>query len=315
MMSDPIRILVAGELNPDFVLSGYTSFPCLGHEVLVDNAVLTLGSSSAICAVGLAKLGNAVSFAGLVGQDAWGEFCLHELQAAGVDTSRVTQNPALKTGITVSLTAKSDRALVTYAGATEKFRGSDIDLDHLDGFQHLHISSYFLQAGLRSDCREVFAAARRKGMTTSLDPGCDPSGEWEDLLETLEEVDVFLPNETELRGITGCEDPVGGLRALKEVRAMVVAKLGAAGSMVLEDGRPLCVGSFHVEAIDTTGAGDSFNAGFLHAWLRKATLADALRWGAACGALATRGYGGTTSQPSGNEVESFLQTCIACPRD
>jgi sugar/nucleoside kinase (ribokinase family) len=316
MMSDPIRILVAGELNPDFVLSGYTSFPCPGHEVLVDNAVLTLGSSSAICAVGLAKLGNAVSFVGLVGQDAWGEFCLDELQAAGVDTSRVTQSPAVKTGITVSLTAKSDRALVTYAGAIEKFRGSDIDLDHLNGFQHLHISSYFLQTGLRGDCRGVFAAARRKGMTTSLDPGCDPSAEWgRDLLETLEEVDIFLPNETELRGITGCDDPNTGLLALKDVGPTVVAKLGAAGSMVLENGRPLRVPSFRVAAIDTTGAGDSFNAGFLHGWLRKARLVDALRWGAACGALATLGYGGTTSQPRINEVESFLQAGIAGPLD
>jgi sugar/nucleoside kinase (ribokinase family) len=221
-----------------------------------------------------------------VGQDAWGEFCLHELQAAGVDTSRVTQSPAVKTGITVSLTAESDHALVTYAGATEKFRGSDIDLDHLNGFQHLHILSYFLQIGLRSDCRGVFAAAKRKGLTTSLDPGCDPSVEWgRDLLETLEEVDVFLPNETELCGITGCKDPITGLLALKNVGAMVVAKLGASGSMVLENGRPLQVPSFRAAAIDTTGAGDSFNAGFLHAWLRKATLVDALR-GAACGALA-----------------------------
>jgi len=314
MMSDPIRILVAGELNPDFVLSGYTSFPCPGHEVLVDNAVLTLGSSSAICAVGLAKLGNAVSFAGLVGDDAWGEFCLQELHSAGVDTSRVIQSPDVKTGITVSLTAKSDRALVTYAGATEKFRGKDIGLDCLTGFQHLHVSSYFLQTGLRSDCREVFASARRKGMTTSLDPGCDPSGEWGGgLLKTLEEVDVFLPNETELRGITRCEDPTAGLLALKEVRAMVVAKLGVSGSMVLENGQPLRVPPFRVAAIDTTGAGDSFNAGFLHAWLRKANLVDALRWGAACGALATLGYGGTTSQPCGNEVESFLRAGIPCP--
>jgi bifunctional ADP-heptose synthase (sugar kinase/adenylyltransferase) len=119
----------------------------------------------------------------------------------------------------------------------------------------------------------------------------------------LEEVDVFLPNETELRGITGCKDPSAGLRALKDVGATVVAKLGASGSMVLQNGRPLRVPSFRVAAIDTTGAGDSFNAGFLHAWLRKATLVDALRWGAACAALAKLGYGGTTSQPRGNEVE------------
>ncbi|HKE28297.1 MAG TPA: carbohydrate kinase family protein [Bryobacteraceae bacterium] len=306
-MKKAIRILVAGELNPDFILSGYTSFPCPGQEVLVDNAVLTLGSSSAICAAGLAKLGNAVSFAGLVGQDAWGEFCLHELQTAGVDTSRVIQSPAVKTGITVSLTAKSDRALVTYAGAIEKFRLSDIDLGDLDQFQHLHISSYFLQTGLRGDCRELFAAARRKGLTTSLDPGCDPAGEWgKDLLETLEEVDIFLPNEVELRGITRCEDPIAGLRALEDRRAMVVAKLGVSGSMLLEHGRLVRVPSFRVDAIDTTGAGDSFNAGFLHAWLRKASRVDALKWGAACGALATLGYGGTASQPRGDAVESFL---------
>ena len=315
-MNNPIRILVAGELNPDFVLSGYTSFPRPGLEVLVDNAVLTLGSSSAICAVGLAKLGNAVSFAGLVGRDAWGEFCLHELETAGVDTSRVIQSPAVKTGVTVSLTAKSDRALVTYAGAIEKFRSSDIEIDDLNQFQHLHISSYFLQTGLRRDCRELFATARRKGLTTSLDPGCDPAGEWgKDLLETLEEVDIFLPNESELRGITGCEDPIAGLQALHDGRAMVVAKLGVTGSMALEHGRLLRVPSFRVDAVDTTGAGDSFNAGFLHAWLRKAGLADALRWGAACGALATLGYGGTASQPRGDEVESFLDASSISARD
>ena len=304
-----MRILVAGELNPDFIFSGYTSFPSPGHEVLVENAVLTLGSSSAICAVGLSKLGNDVAFAGLVGQDPWGKFCVEELETAGVDTSRVIQNPAVKTGITVSVTAKSDRALVTYAGAIAAFRGSDIDLDSLDQFQHLHISSYFLQSGLRRDCREIFAAARRKGVTTSLDPGYDPAEEWgKDLLETLREVDVFLPNETELKGITGCDDLAEGLVALRDVRATVVAKLGTEGSMVLENGRPIRVPAFRVRTVDTTGAGDSFNAGFIHAWLQGSSLTDAMRWGAACGALSTLGYGGTSRQPHGSEVEEFMHT-------
>jgi sugar/nucleoside kinase (ribokinase family) len=95
---------------------------------------------------------------------------------------------------------------------------------------------------------------------------------------------------------------------------MVVAKLGVSGSMVLEHGRLVRVPSFRVDAIDTTGAGDSFNAGFLHAWLRKASLVDALRWGAACGALATLGYGGTASQPRGDEVESFLDASSVSAR-
>jgi sugar/nucleoside kinase (ribokinase family) len=119
-------------------------------------------------------------------------------------------------------------------------------------------------------------------------------------------VDLFFPNETELRGITGCEDPIAGLMSLKDTGATVVAKLGALGSIVLENGHPLRVRSFRMDAIDTTGAGDSFNAGFLHAWLRKAGLLDALTWGAACGALSTLGYGGTASQPRSDEVASFL---------
>jgi sugar/nucleoside kinase (ribokinase family) len=309
IMNNPIRILVAGELNPDLVLSEYGSFPTPGAEVLVENATLTLGSSSAICAVGLSKLGNEVSFAGLVGKDAWGDFCIQELGSAGIDTSRVKKRGDVKTGLTVSLTAKTDRALVTYSGAIAEFRASDIDSLALEGVQHLHISSYFLQTGLRRDCRDLFAAAKRKGLTTSLDPGCDPAGDWgKDLLETLKKVDIFLPNEVELRGVTGCDDPASGLMSLRDAGCMVVAKLGAAGSLALEKGRLTQGPCFRVNAVDTTGAGDSFNAGFLHAWLRKASLADALTWGAACGALATLGYGGTATQPNPAEVESLIRS-------
>lgn len=300
-------ILVVGELNPDLILSGYRSFPRLGQEVLVDDWTLTLGSASAIAAVGLARLGNPVRFAGLTGCDPWADFCSQALETAGVDVSHLKRDPAVKTGLTVSITSASDRALVTCLGAIASFRAEDVPGAALEGCGHLHISSYFLQTGLRPGCRNLLAQAHACGLTTSLDPGFDPSEQWDDgLRETLREVDVFFPNEVELRGLGGAEDPVECIRRLENGRTLVVAKLGAAGCLALEHGRPLHVPAFPVEPVDTTGAGDSFNAGFLHAWLRAQPLIEALRFAAACGALSTRAMGGAGRQASAAEAEALV---------
>jgi len=302
-----VKILFAGELNPDLILRDYHAFPTLGQEVLVDDCTLTLGSATAICAVGMARLGNAVRFATLVGRDQWGDFCVQALEQAGIDISGVRREPSVKTGITISITSAADRAFVTYLGAIAAFRAAHMDSAVMDGCGHLHISSYFLQEGLRQDCRALFAEAHRRGMTTSLDPGFDPTERWASgLSETLVEVDVFFPNEVELRGAGGSSEPVECLRRLQNGRTLVIAKLGREGCMALADGAPVHVPAFPVRAVDTTGAGDSFNAGFLHAWLRRRPLQEAMRFAAACGALSTRAMGGTGSQATESEAEEML---------
>lgn len=302
-----MRLLVIGELNPDLVLRNYSSFPRLGREVLVEEASLALGSSSAICASGLARLGNQVRFASKVGRDQWGDFCVRQLEAAGIDVRYVVQDPASKTGLTVAVTCAADRALVTYPGAVASFRAGDLDGGVMDGCTHLHISSYYLQQGLRGDCRALFAEARARGMTTSLDPGFDPAEEWDgDLRGTLDEVDVFLPNEVELAGLGRCADPVECLRKLDNGRTLTVAKLGPAGCVALEAGQPVRMPAFRVQPVDTTGAGDSFNAGFLHAWVRRRPLTEALRLATACGALSTRAMGGTGGQATAEEAEAMV---------
>jgi sugar/nucleoside kinase (ribokinase family) len=302
-----VKILVVGELNPDLILRNYSAFPCLGQEVLVEDCTLTLGSASAICAVGLAKLGDAVRFAGLVGQDQWGDFSLQALVNAGIDTSGVRRDASVKTGITISITSAADRAFVTHLGAIAAFRAAHLDSAVMDGCGHLHISSYFLQEGLRGDCRALFAEAHRRGMTTSLDPGFDPTEKWDSgLRDTLTEVDVFFPNEVELRGAGASDEPIECLRRLDNGRTLVVAKLGREGCMALDGGSAVHVPAFAVEAVDTTGAGDSFNAGFLHAWLGRRPLKEAMRFAAACGALSTRAMGGTGSQATESEAEEML---------
>jgi sugar/nucleoside kinase (ribokinase family) len=301
-------VLVVGEVNPDLVLRG-DRFPVPGKEVLVEDFVMTLGSASAICAMGLARLGDPVSFVGKVGADLWGAYCVDTMAAAGIDVTRITQDPALKTGLTVSITSSRDRALVSFIGAIGALRAADVADDAFAGASHLHVSSYFLQEALRPGCRALFARAHAAGLTTSLDPGFDPSERWDgDLRETLAEVDLFFPNEVEVRAITRTDAVPDALRRLAGGRPRTIAKLGAQGCATLaDDGRVLQAQSYSVEAVDTTGAGDSFNAGFLHAWLARRPLEECLRWGAACGSLSTRGLGGTARQPSAEEVEQLLR--------
>ena len=307
-----MKILVLGELNVDLVLSNYHAFPALGREVVVDDATLTLGSASAICAAGLARLGESVTYLSKTGQDAWGDLCIESLNGFGVDTSRVLRHPTVKTGITVSITSAADRALVTYLGCISELSASDIPSDVFAGFDHLHASSFFLQQGLRPGVKGLLAQAHAAGLSTSLDPGFDPDDQWDpDLLDALTEVDVFLPNEVELAGIAGRPDVEEALRKLKNGRTMTIAKLGSQGCAAIDpSGAYRFTPGFTVEAVDTTGAGDSFNAGFLHAWLKKEPLADAMRFACACGALSTLGAGGTGSQASEADAIRFLQVAV-----
>jgi sugar/nucleoside kinase (ribokinase family) len=301
------RILVVGEINVDLVFRHCQALPTPGREVLAEDFCMTPGSSSMICAMGLARLGNPVSFHGKAGIDAWGDYCLDALRRSGIDLASVQQDPALRTGVTASLSTPQDRALVTFAGAIDALRADDVSDALLAGADHLHVSSYYLQRTLRPDCRALFARARKAGLGTSLDPGFDPQEAWgTDLHGVLEEVDLFLPNELELAAITGRDDVLGGLRALDNGRTRTVVKRGQHGCSALDQGQLHEVPAFAVDPIDSTGAGDSFDAGFLHAWLRDLPLHDCMRWGSACGSLSTRGTGGTTAQASAAEVEALL---------
>lgn len=303
------KVLVAGEINVDLILQGYRAFPSPGKEVLVEDCALTLGSASIICAAGLARLGRPVAVVGRAGRDVFGDYCVRTMSGLGIDVSLVIQDGALKTGVTASITSPRDRALVSFLGSIAGLRAEHVPDSLLAGYQHLHVSSYYLQQGLRPGCRELFARARRLGLSTSLDPGFDPAERWDGgLRDTLAEVDLFFPNEVELAGLGGEDDPVEALRRLSNGRTRIVAKLGTAGCLTLDEGAPLRVPAFPVVAVDTTGAGDSFNAGFLHAYLEGAPLPECLAWGAACGALSTRGLGGTSAQATEEEVRPLLRS-------
>ena len=303
------KTLVVGELNVDLIVGGLDALPALGQEILADSLSIVMGSSSAIYAAGLARLGAHVDFIGKLGADHYGDLITAQLRQRGVGVQHLIRDEAVQTGMTISLTYPHDRAMITYLGSISQLRLADVDTAILKDYGHLHVSSYFLQKGLQAGLPELFRQAHRAGLTVSLDTGWDPDERWggDDLLALLQEVDVFMPNETEARAIARVDDAERALRALAERARCVVVKLGSAGALALQEGQVVHSPAFPVDVLDTTGAGDSFNAGLVFAHvIQGLPLKEALRFANACGAHSTTGFGGTAAQPSLEQVRALL---------
>lgn len=306
-MNGPWDILVAGEINPDLILSGDVE-PAFGQaEKLVESVTLTVGSSSVIFACGAARLGLRVAFVGKCGDDLFGRFMLEEMRRRGVDVSHVIVDPGLATGLTVILNRGEDRAMLTFPGAIRALRADEIPEGLLRQARHLHVASYFLQDALRPGLPDLFRQARTLGLTTSLDTNYDPTGRWEGLAELLPLTDVFLPNRTEACALTGEADIEAAARKLARVVRVVAIKLGAEGALGVQGTQIVRVPSLSVAVVDTVGAGDNFDAGFLYGFLRGWPLERALRMGTICGALSTRAAGGVTAQATLEEAMAYLE--------
>lgn len=291
-------LLVAGEINPDLILSGNV-LPEFGQvEKLVDVATLTIGSSSVIFACGAARLGLRVAFIGVCGEDVFGRFMLEEMQKRNVDVSNIILRAAGQTGLSVILNLDSDRAILTHPGLIPALEASDISDTLLQQTQHLHVASYFLQTNLQPDLPDLFRRAHLFGLTTSLDTNYDPSEQWLGFDELLSVTDIFLPNKTEALSITQSDNVDSAAMQLANKSKLVAIKLGADGALACQDHLIAHSDSISVNVIDTVGAGDSFDAGFMYAYLNHWELQRSLRLACVCGALSTQRAGGTDGQPA-----------------
>ena len=303
------RTVAIGEVNVDLIASGLTSAPVLGREILADNLQTVLGGASAIFACGAARLGHPVSFFSKVGDDDYGRFCLNALQKAGISTENVATVPTSKTGVTISLSTCNDRAFVTVLGAISELRYNDLDLQALQGNSHLQMTSFFLQTALRPSFPRILHQARKLGLTTSFDPNSDPTSSWgPDVWRVVDETTILFINQEEALHLTRKKNVREALKQLAERAPCVVVKLGPRGAIAAADGRVVSAPSFKVSPVDTTGAGDSFAAGFVHAFLSGRDLRGCLIEGNACGALSTQHVGGTAGQPDIASLEKFMRS-------
>lgn len=309
MSTKKYDVIIVGELNVDLILNNIEGDIEIGKEVFSRNMTLTLGSSSAIFASNLSVLGTNVSFVGRIGKDSFGDLVVNSLKKSGVDVSNLIDTPANYTGITVAMSYGDDRAMVTYPGAMSDLKVADITEQKLSEARHLHVSSIFLQEGLLPEVHLLFQKAKSLGLTTSLDPQWDPSEEWAvDLEKLLPYVDIFLPNESELMAMTGTDSIEEGVKRILPFSNNIVVKQGTKGVTLFSKNSRIDVPAFlNKEVVDAIGAGDSFNSGFINAFIKGKEIAKCLEEGAIAGAINTTASGGTTAFESKDKVKQLAK--------
>jgi sugar/nucleoside kinase (ribokinase family) len=302
-------VCVVGEINPDLILYGLPKDLQPERESLIEGFRLTLGSSSAIFAHNLSVLGTRVGIVAKIGADALGKMALGWLSSGGVDVTHVLHGTGTTaTGLTVILAHAIERFILTYPGTMFELRFEDLDLDYIFSARHLHVSSYFLQKALRPKISDLFCEAQRKGLTTSLDTNDDPEALWgDDLRDVLRHVDIFLPNEREAKKIARTDDLAQAITDLSGGASLVVVKLGALGAMARRGAEEWRSAAVRVDAVDTVGAGDSFDAGFIHRYLQGASVEECLKYANIAGAYSTTRDGGTEAYRERGEMAEFFR--------
>jgi sugar/nucleoside kinase (ribokinase family) len=308
----PLDISIAGETNLDLILYGLPAAMPTERELLGSAFNLTLGGSSSILAHNLSLLGTRVGFTSQVGADEMGEIAIARLAEAGLDIAHITRRPGAGTGVTLLLPHGRERHILTYPGVMAEMSVADLDVAYLTSARHFHLSSLFLQTALHPNLPQLFATLKQADITISLDTNDDPSGNWSGILPSLlDKIDVLLPNEDELKKIAGKPTLDEALDALAPRVPLIVVKCGSRGALVqqcTEHGiQRNWVSPVLVEPIDTIGAGDSFNAGFLSAWLRGHDPLRAAAFGNITGALSTLRPGGTEAFRDSALRKAFLQ--------
>ena len=301
-----LDIAIAGEINLDLILYGLPEHMPTERELLASGFVITLGSSSAILAHNLAALGSRVGFVTKVGDDSFGALAVERLRERGVDLTCVVHGA--KSGVTLILPHGPQRHILTYPGTISELRFEDLDLDYLASARHFHMSSLFLQRELLPHVPELFRRMKSAGLTTSLDTNDDPDDRWDRILEEiLPHVDILLPNQREALKMSRVDDWETALSWLAQKVKTVVIKMGASGAVAIRGGHRFSAPAVPVTVVDPVGAGDSFDAGFLHQFLRGADLTTCLAYGNLCGAFSATDCGGTEAFRDTARMQEFFR--------
>lgn len=289
-------VTLVGDTNLDILLYGLPENLPLERELLAEQIAIRVGGSSAITAHNLAALGNSVGFITTITDDDFGARCQSELRNAGIDLSQAIRVGEVPSGVTVHLQHQEARHMLTYAGATFHVSFDDLDMGYLADSRHFHMSSYYLQRALTPQIPELFSTLKRAGVTISLDPNDDPAQKWDrSIFDALRYVDVLMPNQREACLLAAEPDLDKAINVLRDLVPLLIVKRGSHGASAYQGPAEWHVSGRSTDVIDAVGAGDSFNAGFLHGWLRQWPIERALAFGNLTGAWSTTANGGTSA--------------------
>jgi ribokinase len=305
-MTKSWNIAIAGEVYVDHIFTDFDHVPLPGEEVFAEQYRREAGGGTVNTACALARLGHHSSLFGVFGEDeeTW---LRSRLRSFGVHAEHAYSSE-LPNALTISMSTTSDRSFLSYAGANqvlENYVALPETIAALSMAQHVHFAMP-LKAEL---AKALLPALRSAGCTLSIDPGWrkdwfQSSGS----LDVLRMVDLFLPNESEAQLLTGYKDLEQVLRACAALGLEhTVVKLGPRGAATLQRDCLYTVVAPDVQVIDTTGAGDAFDAGFIDAWLSGADIEEQLQRACICGSLSTRARGALTALPFREEMLDVVQ--------
>jgi sugar/nucleoside kinase (ribokinase family) len=293
----PCDVTVVGEIYIDHVFSGFATWPQPGEEVFTNEYLQEIGGGAANTACGLARLGRSVRLVGAIGS--------HD---APWFRSRLEEE---RTGVTVSVSTTEDRSFFTYLGANLRLAALLLDeavLEQMKLSRHVH----FAMPLDPHIAIHILPELRSAGCTTSLDVGFQPR--WLSDPQSLiacRATDYFLPNEREASILCGGES-VDYLKFTEaEGLPRGVLKLGPRGAAMSEEGRRYSIPSPNVAVVDTTGAGDAFDAGFIDALLDGLGPEDCLRRACICGGLSTRMAGALSGLPLRDQIGRLYEQTYA----
>lgn len=298
-LSNRLDVLCAADLCVDVILKGRVR-PAFGQvEQIIDQYTIELGGSATIFASQFARLGGAAGILGTIGEDLFGHFVRQKLDGLNIDISRVRVDPAITTGAGFALVDGDDRAILTYPGTIDALMPDDLTEDLLTACRHWHIASYFLLKRLQPCWSAWLNRLKKAGITTSIDPNWNTDGHWLQVHQLLPMIDVFFANEKEATAIAECADAGSAGRILARYGPLVIIKLGEHGSMAFQgelSWAAPAANSSPVRIVDTIGAGDCFDSGFLRAWQMGRSVHDCLQLASRCARASLSAAGGFRGQ-------------------
>jgi ribokinase len=297
------NVLVIGSLNADLVVKS-PRFPQPGETISGDDLQIIPGGKGANQAVAAARQGVQTTMVGRVGSDSFGPFLVDNLKSNNVDTSYVLKTDSATGTAIIVVDANGQNSIVLSPGANGMVTPADVDSASFS-------NSSLLLLQLEIPTPTVLRAAQRArehGMQVILNPA--PAKSFP--AELLSNVDILIPNESELALLTGMpvtdvsSAEVAAKEILKQGVKTVIVTLGSKGALLVTATQVKHVDTYKVNVVDTTAAGDAFIGGFASAMLDGKSLEDSVRYGCACGALATTKFGAQPSLPTKEEVETFI---------
>lgn len=306
-------VYVCGDVNVDLAAPGVKRIPAPGQEEEIPYMGTYPGGGAALFTMGIGKLGLHPVFQGVVGDDFYGRMLKEELEAVHVDTSLLAVDKEGSTGISISFTDASDRSFLTYRGTGQRKPAVAADMAIMKQARHIHVTGY--EGSRDQEIYETFLKRVKEETeaSVSFDVGWDAGGEWSrGIYQLLPFIDILFMNETEALHYSRLSSADKAAADFAEVCGQAVVKLGSRGAVAVKEGAVYYGKAYPVTAVDTTGAGDSFNAGYVYGFLKGLDVPGCLRCGNGCGALSVTRLGGNTGFPDEAGLLALIGETAKC---